>query len=895
MTITTPKQQPGAAPGAGGSDVTPPADLVTFYLDELEVSVPKGTLVIRAAEQVGIQIPRFCDHPLLEPAGACRQCLVEVAMPGPDGSLRPMPKPQASCTMTVAPGMVVKTQRSSAVADKAQHGVMELLLINHPLDCPVCDKGGECPLQNQAMSNGRATSRFVDVKRTFPKPISISTQILLDRERCVLCQRCTRFSKQIAGDPFIDLQKRGAQQQIGTFAPEVLGYAGADRPAGAATEDESGRPFASYFSGNTVQICPVGALTSAAYRFRSRPFDLVSTPGVGEHDASGSAIRIDHRRGVVLRRLSGDDPVVNEEWITDKDRFAFAWQSAPDRLTGPLVRDVAPDGTRGELRPASWVEALEVAADGLRAASVAGGGAGVGVLPGGRLTIEDAYAYGKFARVVLGTNDVDLRARPHSAEEDAFLGHAVAGNVLGVTFHDLEHAPAVLLVGLEAEEEAGVTFLRLRKGVLAKRTRVLSIAPFASRGLERMNGTLLAAAPGTEAEVLDAIVDGAPDDTLVSAAGALAAPGAVVLVGERLATVPGGLSAALRLVERTGARLAWVPRRAGERGGVEMGALPGLLPGGRPVAEPAARVDIAAVWDVPTLPAEPGRDTSAILAAARDGSLGALVVGGVDPADLADPAGALAALDSVGFVVSLEVRASAVTELADVVLPVAPPVEKAGTFMNWEGRRRPFPAALASAAMPDHRVLDQLADVMGTSLGLRTLTQVHAELDQLGAWDGARTPAPQVAGGSPAPVEPGHAVLATWHLMLDAGRLQDGEPYLAGTAHRAVARTSAATAAAIGVADGAAVEVSTEAGAVVVPLVVTDMPDHVVWLPTRSPGCAVRSDLGVDAGAIVRLAPAAAGVTVPEEVADAEKATATEGQAGSGSTTSDDENEEGRA
>ena len=264
--------------------------------------------------------------------------------------------------------MVVRTQRTSAVADKAQHGVMELLLINHPLDCPTCDKGGECPLQNQAMSNGRATSRFVDVKRTFAKPLAISTEILLDRERCILCQRCTRFSSEIAGDQFIDLQMRGARQQIGTFDPAVLGFDGdgelplfvgadeagnpltraegmdpvpeaPDRPVGPAALDASGHPFASYFSGNTVQICPVGALTGASYRFRSRPFDLRSTPSVAEHDSNGSAIRIDHRRGVVMRRLAGEDPVVNEEWLTDKDRFAFTWQTAPDRLTTPLVRE----------------------------------------------------------------------------------------------------------------------------------------------------------------------------------------------------------------------------------------------------------------------------------------------------------------------------------------------------------------------------------------------------------------------------------------------------------------------------------------------------------------------------------------------------------------------------
>jgi NADH-quinone oxidoreductase subunit G len=303
--------------------------------------------------------------------------------------------------------MQVKTQRTSAEADKAQHGVMELLLINHPLDCPVCDKGGECPLQNQAMSNGRATSRFIDAKRTYPKPISISTQILLDRERCILCQRCTRFSEEIAGDEFIDLQMRGAVQQIGTFDTQVLDFAG-EAPVGQSSLDVSGRPFASYFSGNTVQICPVGALTSAAYRFRSRPFDLVSTPGVSEHDAQGSAIRVDHRRGVVMRRLSGDDPAVNSEFVTDKDRFAFRWQASKERLTAPLVR------AGGELVAVSWAEAVDAAADGLRAAV---DGAGAAVLPGGRLTLEDAYAYAKFARVALRTNDVDHRARPHSAEE----------------------------------------------------------------------------------------------------------------------------------------------------------------------------------------------------------------------------------------------------------------------------------------------------------------------------------------------------------------------------------------------------------------------------------------------------------------------------------------------
>ncbi|MDP9444471.1 MAG: NADH-quinone oxidoreductase subunit G, partial [Actinomycetota bacterium] len=539
MTVQT--TAAGTSP-AGRPDAAP-ENLVTVTIDGVEVSVPEGTLVIRAAELVGVQIPRFCDHPLLDPVGACRQCLVEV----PDaGNGRPIPKPQASCTLPVAPGMVVSTQASSAVADKAQQGVMELLLINHPLDCPMCDKGGECPLQNQAMSNGRGESRFTEVKRTFAKPISISAQVLLDRERCVLCARCTRFSEQIAGDPFIALVERGALQQVGIYEKE---------------------PFESYFSGNTIQICPVGALTSAAYRFRARPFDLVSTPSVCEHCASGCALRTDHRRGKVMRRLAGDDPQVNEEWNCDKGRFAFNYARQPDRLTSPLVRD---DET-GTLRPASWPEAFAAAARGLAAA-----GTDVGVLPGGRLTGEDAYAYAKFARAVLGTNDVDFRARPHSAEEADFLAaHVVTRSP--VTYADLEQATAVVLLGFEPEEESPIVFLRLRKAHRKHGARVYAVAPYTSRGLAKLGGQLVRTAPGNEVAAITALAD---DGGLALDAGG------VILVGERLATVPGAVSAALRLARATGGRLAWVPRRAGERGALETGCLPGLLPGGRPVSDP---------------------------------------------------------------------------------------------------------------------------------------------------------------------------------------------------------------------------------------------------------------------------------------------------------------------
>ena len=810
--------QPAASPAGGG--LAKPADGVSVTIDGFEITVPKGTLIIRAAEELGIQIPRFCDHPLLAPVGACRQCLVHV-----EGQ----PKPPASCTTTVTNGMVVRTQLTSPVAEKAQRGMMELLLVNHPLDCPMCDKGGECPLQNQAMSTGQGETRFDGAKRKFPKPIALSAQVLLDRERCIQCARCTRFADQIAGDPLIELLDRGPQEQVGVA---------------------DGVPFDSYFSGNTVQICPVGALTGASYRFRARPFDLVSDPSVCEHCAAGCRQRTDHRRGAVTRRLAGNDPEVNEEWNCDKGRWAFTYATQPDRLVSPLVRDEA-----GVLRPASWPEALSAAARGLLAAR-----GRAGVLPGGRLTVEDAYAYAKFARVALATNDVDMRARPHSAEELQFIAEHVVGRV-NATYADLEQASAVLLAGFEPEEECPIVFLRLRKAVRVGTTSVYSLAALASAGLTKLSGTLLPTVPGAEAAALTALADDS-GDTGGPAAAALRQPGAVILVGERLAEVPGALTAAQRLAAVTGAHLAWIPRRAGERGAIEAGALPNLLPGGRRIGSTTTS-EVTRAWGVAALPGEPGRSTSEILAATADGELDALLIGAVDPDDMPDPAAALAAIEAAGFVVSLELRVSAVTDRADVVFPVAAVAEKPGTFVNWEGRPGSFTAALSVPAVrTDLHVLAALADEMDVHLGLPDIPAARRELTMLtrSPSDAASSQAP--AGRAPAGQVgslgldhpgPGRALLATWHNLLDAGRMQDGEPNLAGTARTAVARMSAATAAEAGTADGGKVTVATGHGSITVPVEIADMPDRVVWLPVNSAGSAVRRELGAGHGSGVSV------------------------------------------
>ena len=519
-----------------GADAPPvPEGYVRLTIDDRVVDAPKGELIIRTCERLGIIVPRFCDHPLLDPAGACRQCLVEVEMGG-----RPMPKPQASCTMTVADGMVVRTQHTSKVADKAQQGVMELLLINHPLDCPICDKGGECPLQNQAMSSGRTESRFVDTKRTFPKPIPISTEVLLDRERCVLCQRCTRFSEQIAGDPFIELLERGAQQQIGV------------------AED---KPFQSYFSGNTIQICPVGALTSAAYRFRSRPFDLVSTPTrvralrVRQRDAhrhpprrraaAAGGQRPRGQRGVDRRQ----EPVRASATSPRPTGSPGRWSASP---TARWPRRRGPRRCRSP-RGACWPRARAASA-----CSRAGGSPSRTPTP-----------TRKFARVAAGTNDVDFRARPHSAEELEFLAaHVVGQGPEALDYTRLEAASTVLCVALEPEEEAPIVYLRLRKAVRKHGQNVYHLGQWTTPAVERTSPSTGAAAPpakdnlipvvpGAEAAVLGDL----PEAVLIGLA-----RGGVVLVGERAAEVPGLYSAvsALAAAHGRGGRLGAAPRgRAG--------------------------------------------------------------------------------------------------------------------------------------------------------------------------------------------------------------------------------------------------------------------------------------------------------------------------------------------
>ena len=769
-------------------------ELITCVIDGFEVTVPKGTLVIRAAEKLGIQIPRFCDHPLLAPAGACRQCLVDIEING-----RAFPKPQASCTIPVENGMIVKTQLTSPVADKAQKGVMELLLINHPLDCPVCDKGGECPLQNQAMSSGRGEGRFEGIKRTFEKPVAISSQVLLDRERCVLCARCTRFSEQIAGDPFITLNERGALQQVGIY------------------EDE---PFDSYYSGNTVQICPVGALTGTSYRFRARPFDLVSTNTSCEHCASGCSMRTDVRRGKTLRRLAGEDADVNEEWNCDKGRWAFKYEVAKNRITVPMIRDA-----NGQLQEVSWPEALAAAAAGLKNARA-------GVIVGGRATVEDAYGYSKFARITLNTNNIDFRARSHSGEELDFLASAS----LNARYKDIDKADQVVLISFEPEDESPIVFLRIYKQTHKRAIKVTSIAPFASRGTQKLNAKLIKTATGNEVAAISALTG-------------LTAK-SVVLVGERASETTGALSAVIKLVSESGAKLGWIPRRAGEKGAVAAGALPTLLPGNRPISDASARVDIATAWNADSLPSELGMSSAEII----NSDLQAVLIGGVDPMDIS--ADAKVKL-SKKFVVSLEIRQSDITDIASVVLPVAAVVEKSGSFMDWQGSTRNFDAAVdQSLNRSDVRILSMLADEIGKPINLATVKSARNEFESIGNWDGSRSAMKLIPGHPSKSATGDEAVLNSWRNLLDKGSLQDGEDNLAGTARKSIVVISPARAKSLGVNESDLVRVSNEYGAITLPCSISDIEESSIWLPRNSQSSQLIRNLGTVSNSIVKVAKA---------------------------------------
>ncbi len=773
----------------------PPADTVTLTIDGKEITVPKGTLIIRAAEQLGTIIPRFCDHPLLDPVGACRQCIVEV-----EGQRKPM----TACTTEAADGWVVNTHLTSDVADKAQEAQLEFLLINHPLDCPMCDKGGECPLQDQAMAHGRHESRFIEQKRRYDKPVAVSPQVLLDRERCVLCARCTRFSEQISGDPFIELMERGALEQVAIY------------------EDE---PYESYFSGNVIQICPVGALTSTGYRFKARPFDLRSSRSVCDGCSAGCSLTVQSRRGEVERQLARTNMAVNEEWSCDKGRFAFGHLTGPTRVATPQVRN------GGDLEATDWATALMAVVEHLKPGDQV---VPTAVLSGGRLPDEDAYAAAKFARTVLGTDDVDFRTRGAvDGETDALA--ALAGRDTA-TYADVERAPVIVSVGLDAEEEVPILFLRMRKAWRANKARLVGVG--ASTGtladyLWRRLPTSVGAEAGALSDLAAAVDGGGQGQVDEVAAALMEADAPVVLVGERAGA--GALAAAGRLADAIGGKVAWVPRRSNARGNLEAGLAAGMLPGLRRGDDDTHRAEVLDVWGVEDLPAT-GNDLVDILTLAGKGKIEVLYLLGVDLVrDVGDQRLVDKALKKA-TVITHDVVTNATTEHADVVLPVSASQERAGARTNWEGRRQQFNKGVDGPPLAQHdwEVLIQVAGLLGADLGFSDLDGIRAEMARLAVPDTAPLAWPTVA--SDAGGDNGDELaLETYPLLLDQGAMQVDNPDLAATARAPAIRLHPDDAAERGIADGDTVELSSRRAAVtMVARVTTDQAPGTVFVPANS-------------------------------------------------------------
>ena len=687
-----------------------PGATVQLTIDGTSVTAPAGQFLIAAAEDAGVFIPRFCYHPRMKPVGMCRMCLVEVS--GPRGATL-----QPACYVPVAEGMEVVT--TSEKVRKAQDGVLEFLLVNHPLDCPVCDKGGECPLQDQTLAYGPGESRFVEEKRHWAKPISLSELVLLDRERCIQCGRCVRFAAEIAGEAQIDFLSRGDAVEVNVF------------------EDQA---FSSYFSGNTVQICPVGALTAAPYRFTARPWDLDQVESTCTTCAFGCRVAVQSSANRVTRLLGIDTDPVNQSWLCDKGRFAYEAVNSEDRLTEPLVRR----RRDGDLEPATWAEALAEVAGRLTAVRQAHGPDAVGVIGGARLSNEDAYAWTKLAKGILGTDNVDAQ-----------LGDGLPAElVLGLpraTVDEACRASCVVTLTGDLREELPVLFLRLRGAADAGQTRLVELC-HRPGSLSALAAASLVYRPGELAGAVEALVAG-PEAAAPSTldAGALGAGRAALSAagegGEGVVVVLGRPSVAEHETVVANAALAlaaalprarFLPalRRGNVMGALEMGMAPGLLPG-RVRLEDGGEA-FAAAWGA--VPAARGRDTAAMLQALAAGEMRALVLVGADVlGDFPDRRLADEALGAAELVVAVDTFLSPSSERADVVLPAAGPHERSGSTTNVESRITRLGQKLVAPGQswPDWMVASELAARLGGDLGATSVGEL---------WDEAERLAPSLAG-----------------------------------------------------------------------------------------------------------------------------------------------------
>ncbi|MDP6900463.1 MAG: NADH-quinone oxidoreductase subunit NuoG [Acidimicrobiales bacterium] len=656
---------------------------VTVTVNGTEIEAQPGEMLIAAADRAGIHIPRFCYHERMSPVGMCRMCLVDV-----DTGRGPMLQP--SCMVPVAEGMVVDTESDDT--KRAQEGILEFLLVNHPLDCPVCDKGGECPLQDQTIAYGPGESRFVEEKRHYEKPIPISDLVHLDRERCILCDRCTRFADEIAGDPLIQFTERGNSTQVLTFPDE---------------------PFSSYFSGNTVQICPVGALTAAPYRFKARPWDLEETESTCTTCSMGCRISVQSSRNELVRYLGVDVESVNHGWLCDKGRFNFEAINSDERLTTPLVRD---QDNQRQLLGTDWGSALAAAA----AAISQAGPQGIGIIGGSRLTNEDAYAWSKIARSVIGTDNIDAQ-----------LGDGLPAElVLGLpqaTIADACEADTALIIGPDLKEELAILHLRLRGAATKGRTKVVQIGPTAT-GSDSYTQRSIRCQAGEAAKALTELLSS--DDQLAQQL----RDGSVVTILGRTSMAesadPAMSVAAVIRAELPHATFLPALRRGNVRGALDMGLAPGFLPGRTRIDNPSQ--PLLQKWN--EIPKEQGLGTTEMLQAAVAGKIETLVLLGADPlCDFPDRNLAAEAIQKVKTVIAIDNFVTASVAQADIVLPVTAYGEQSGTTTNIEGRVSRVTQKITppGSTRDDWMIATELAWRLGGDLGLTSKEEIWREIEQV--------------------------------------------------------------------------------------------------------------------------------------------------------------------
>ncbi len=810
------------------------ADLVKITVDGRQIEVPHGELVIRAAQDHGVYIPRFCWHPRMREVGMCRMCLVEIETPR--GTIL-----TTACTTTAAEGMVVHT--ASDTAKKAQEGILEFLLINHPLDCPVCDKGGECPLQDQTMAFGPGESRFVEEKRHYEKPIPISDLVFLDRERCILCARCTRFADEIAGDPLIEFKDRGNHTSVETF-PDL--------------------PFSSYFSGNTVQICPVGALTASAYRFKARPWDLLVVESSCSHCTVGCRISVESSQNHVLRFNGVDNGATNQGWLSDKCRFGFEFIGSEQRLRTPLVK------VEGEFREASWAEALDVVADRLGAIIEEQGGDAVGGIGGARSTNEDAYAFGKFMRTVVGSNHLDARL------DDGLDARFLAAVSPRAKIADLDRAATILVWAPDLKEESGSLYLRVRHAVQERGAKLVVVHPRRT-GLDDRATHKLTYRPGEGPALLGELAGGAGDYAKVLETLSL---GPVVAVVGRT-----GLTEQPQLAEEVAAFALSLPdakvlpfaRRSNVFGALDMGVAPTLLPGRAAAGDSEATGHLEAVWG--PIPTQAGRDTMGILQGLVDGDLKALVLLGADPVRDVPAAGiARRGMESAEFVVAIDLFLTDSSELADVVFPAEAFGEKEGTITNLEGRVQKVNRVVTGPgqSQADWTILDDISRRLGKPLGFASAEAISKEIAdvappyggiswELLEWDAKEgAVVPYGEAGQPVAYRPdgvdrealaamsrnpesGAFALHLARTLYDDGVLMRNSLSLHALAPGGAVHLHPADAARLGVSEGSLVEVETVDASVRLPAVIDpSLATGVVYVPFNQPGIpSLGSDLSV--------------------------------------------------